>query len=179
MIEQDRTHGSTGAPHWLLQLLSRFSGEYDGLERGAGPAETFLNERPVDGQFCTHGRLTRLIARWRSRLGLTPYRIREIDGGRICSLCGRLPADRALTVYVLSVEFRDGDVSEYTFESPYKHDCYHLSDETLHIYLPGSSVSYALDVISSINFGARVVPPVPVEVLEAERIIAERTPLGW
>lgn len=178
MLEQNRTHGRMGAPHWLMQLLQRLSGDRKDDDHRRHPAETFINERPANGQFCTHGRLARLVARWRSRVGRTPFLSRDINGDRICPLCGRLPADRARTVYILTVRFHDGEVSEYTFESPCKHDCYRLSDDTLHIYFSDTSVSYAMGLIVSINFGARVVLPVPPEVLEAERILAKRSSFG-
>lgn len=135
--------------------------------------ESFISEEPPSDRFCTHGILARFKARMIRLFASLPVDHR--DGQRLCPVCGKVPVSSARREYVLTVWFVDGDAFEYTFESGRKRECYRLTDDVLHIYLSKSAISYELELISAINFGARYIPPDPPEVLEAQRIISGRS----
>jgi hypothetical protein len=174
MIDSNSTDRYNLGLQWLSRLmdrLSRWTEEH--TERTVERiVETQINEEPMSGQYCSHSRLVRLIAHYTGWWTHDRHRQAIANGHPVCPICGRIPLTKATVMYVLTVWFRDGEVYEYHFRSRCKDDCYRISDSALHIYLADSIMSYSLDLISAVNFGTRVRPPVAPEVLEAERIIA-------
>ncbi len=76
---------------------------------------------------------------------------------------------------VLRVWFDDGEALEYHFLNRAWDQCYDIVDGSLRIFLDDSTLTYAMDTITIIDFGPVEVPPDPPEVVEAERIIAGHT----
>jgi hypothetical protein len=166
---------SANRPLWLERLVSLF--RVPALNNSEIPGnnllpicETIVTEEPNSGQFCTHSRFVRWFVKTRQRMLGRVSRSAATSG--VCSICGLLLPDLAEIESVLTVWFHDGGIYTYRFTSHVPGDCYRIADNALHINLNDSVLSYSLEIVSSVHFRKRRIPPVAPEVLAAERIIA-------
>jgi hypothetical protein len=160
--------------HRLVAHLGARLGSVEAREYANGILETFISEEPVAREYCRHSRFTRFVARVQQKLlsRVRPDLKILAQSNSLCPLCSKLPIGQASVEYVLTVWFCDGDAYDFAFNNRRPYRCYRLTDSGLYIFMKESTVSYPLETITALNFGARTNPPAAPEVVEAERIIS-------
>ncbi|UCC45216.1 MAG: hypothetical protein JSU65_04675 [Candidatus Zixiibacteriota bacterium] len=158
---------------WRLMGRSAHQPHLPGEQLGNRRTDNQSKDETVTSGFCRHNRVSKTFAR----------KLQFITGRRstgrvlknICPICGLpAPGDR-MVEYVLKIWFIDGDSYEYNFRGRSEEDCYRISDSVLKIYLKNSVVSYPLQIVGTVEFSAREVPPDSPVVEAAQRIIDSRS----